>query len=252
MTRKFTSNFLVGISLLAVPVIALGVAVPSMFADTWDQLTKVTFNQPVEIPGQVLPAGTYWFKLLNSPSDRDIVQIYNANQSKQIALVMAIPDYRVRPTGKTVVTFEERATNAPPAVKAWFYPGDNYGQEFVYPKPRAVTLAARVNQPVLSMPASQEANTKQPASSNQSSASALRQSQLNEEQPSGQETQPSTQTPPQIAQNNPPPPPANTTAATQPQRTLPSTASDLPLIGLTGLIFLSLGSAITVLRRGLN
>jgi LPXTG-motif cell wall-anchored protein len=252
MTRIYASRFRVALSTLIVPVVVLGMAVPSMFASEWNKLTKLTFNQPVEIPGQVLPAGTYWFRLLDSPSSRDIVQVFNADRSKQVALVMAIPDYRTRPTGKTVITFEERATDAPPAVSAWFYPGDNYGQQFVYPKRQAVVIAKRVNHPVLSIPAEQEANTKQPASQNQASANALRGAPLNLEQPSGQETEANNayQTPPQLeAQNNPPAQPNTSNSA---NRTLPSTASDVPLIALAGLILIGLGSFVTVLRRRID
>lgn len=229
MTRRNVSMNRVAIALV-VPLIALGVALPSrMFADTWDKLTKVTFSGPVEIPGQVLPAGTYWFKLLNSPTRRDIVQIYTEDKKKQLALIMAVPDYKIRPTDKAVITFEERAANAPPAVKAWFYPGDNYGQQFVYPKPRAVELAKAVHEPVLSMPAEKEAATKQPEEANVAAAEELRKSEVKAEQPTGEEVE--------ITEVVQPPP-----------KVLPATASELPLIALGGLIFVGLGSLMAFAR----
>jgi hypothetical protein len=86
---------------------------PSVKADEWNQKTVITFDQPVETPGvhlkgwAVLPAGTYVFKLLGSQSDRHIVQIYNQDETVVYATVLAIPDYRIRPTGKTVLTFRE-------------------------------------------------------------------------------------------------------------------------------------------------
>jgi len=110
--------------------------------------TIMTFSQPVEIPGQILPAGTYTFVLLDSPSDRHIVQIFNADGSQIIATVLAINNYRLKPSGDTVVKFAERSGDNPEALKAWFYPGDNFGQEFVYPKQRAIELAAIVKEPV--------------------------------------------------------------------------------------------------------
>jgi hypothetical protein len=217
-----------------------------MSADTWDRLTKVTFSQPVEIPGQVLPAGTYWLKLLDSPSNRNIVQIYNADQSKQVAMIMAIPDYRLKPADKTVITFNERPANSPEAVKAWFYPGDNYGQEFVYPKSRAVELAKAVNQPVPSMPANLEANTKMSAKSAQEApVMALKKAPVKAQQPSGEEVEIGTvvTTPPQLlAQNTPPV--KSTSPATKsapPASKLPATASSLPLVALIGLILITAG-----------
>jgi hypothetical protein len=107
---------------------------PSARADEWDKQTVVTFNDTVEIPGLVLPAGTYVFKLADSSSNRDIVQIFTEDQKHLVATVLTIPDHREDPTDKTVVTFEERASGSPEALHSWFYPGDTDGVEFVYPK----------------------------------------------------------------------------------------------------------------------
>src|SRR5260370_5552729 len=126
--------------LLAVPMSSATVR-SSARADTWDKKTVVTFNQAVEVPGKVLPAGTYTFRLLDSPSDRHIVQIFNADGTHIIATILAINNYRLAPTGDTVMKFSERPGDSPEALRAWFYPGDNFGQEFVYPKVRAIQLA---------------------------------------------------------------------------------------------------------------
>jgi hypothetical protein len=110
------------------------VAAPIAMADAWDKETVVTFSNPVEVPGQVLPPGTYVFKRAHSEWDRDIVQIFTKDQRNLLATILAIPDYRLNPTEKTVISFEERPSGTPEAVRSWFYPGDNYGVEFVYPK----------------------------------------------------------------------------------------------------------------------
>ena len=129
------------------------VAMPgSLRADEHNQATKLTFNEPVEIPGQVLEAGTYWFVLMDSQSDRNIVQIWNEDRSHLLATVFTIADYRFQPTGKTVINFEERPADKAEAIQAWFYPGDDFGHEFVYPKARATSLAQQIQQPVLSKP----------------------------------------------------------------------------------------------------
>jgi hypothetical protein len=117
-------------------------------ADEWNKKTVLTFSQPVEIPGQILPAGTYTFVLLDSPADRHIVQVFSADGSHLITTVLAINNYRLKATGETVVKFAERAGDNPEALKAWFYPGDNFGQEFVYPKHRAIELAVIVKEPI--------------------------------------------------------------------------------------------------------
>jgi hypothetical protein len=126
--------------LLAVTMLGATV-LPSARADVWNKKTVVTFSQAVEVPGKVLPAGTYTFQLLDSPSDRHIVQIFNADGTHIITTILAINDYRLQPTGDTVMKFSERPGDSPEALRAWFYPGDNFGQEFVYPKARAIQLA---------------------------------------------------------------------------------------------------------------
>ncbi len=118
---------------VAVAVAALGAAVPSSArADQSDKRTYLTFSQAVAIPGQVLPAGTYTLQLLDSPSDRHIVQVFNQNGTRLIAMFMAVPDQRLTPTDNTVIIFGERSSAAPRAITHWFYPGDTDGQEFVY------------------------------------------------------------------------------------------------------------------------
>ncbi len=126
--------------LLAVTLLGATV-LPSARADEWNKKTVVTFSQTVEVPGKILPAGTYTFQLLDSLSDRHIVQIFNADGSQIITTILAINNYRLEPTGETVMKFSERPGDSPEALRAWFYPGDNFGQEFVYPKGRAIQLA---------------------------------------------------------------------------------------------------------------
>jgi hypothetical protein len=103
---------------------------PSVKADDWNKKTVVTFSQPVEIPGGVvLPAGVYIFKLLGSSSNRHIVQIFNQDQTHIYATILAIPNWRLNMTDKTVMTFGERAAGEPQAIRSWFYPEANSGQD---------------------------------------------------------------------------------------------------------------------------
>jgi len=109
-------------------------------ADEWSKETKITFSQPVDIAGHVLVAGTYLFKMADA-NDRHIVQIFTADGKTVIATVMTIPDYRLTATNETVIRFREVPAGSPEAVRAWFYPGRTIGDEFVYPKRRAIELA---------------------------------------------------------------------------------------------------------------
>jgi hypothetical protein len=105
---------------------------PGGKADLWNKKTIVTFSEAVEIPGQVLPAGTYIFKLVDSTSDRHIVQIWNADEDQVLATIFAIPSTRFEPPDQPLFQFEERPGNSPMALKFWYYPGETTGQEFAY------------------------------------------------------------------------------------------------------------------------
>src|SRR5580704_17265299 len=121
----------------------LGVAIaPSARADEWNKKTILTVNETIQVPNQVLPPGKYVIKLLDSPSNRHIVQIFNEDETHLITTILAIPNYRLEPTGKTQFSFWETPPGQPKALRAWFYPGDNFGQEFAYPKTAAVSFAA--------------------------------------------------------------------------------------------------------------
>jgi hypothetical protein len=213
---------------------------PSANADGWNKKTVVTFSQPVEIPGGiVLPAGTYVIKLLDSLSNRHIVQIFNQDENHIYATILAIPNWRLDVTDKTVMTFGERAAGDPQAIRSWFYPGDNFGQEFVYPKRRAVELAKLTNLPILAMPTELESEFTKPAKSvNDEPVVALKQAPLTAVKPTGEEVE--------VAQVVTPPPAQQKETATTPKRTeqLPQTASLLPLLGLIGLLSLGAGLAL--------
>jgi len=211
-----------------------------MFSSTasgqsWNKRTSVTFSAPVEIPGvsaQVLPPGTYVFRLLDSQSDRNIVQIFNKDESHVYATILAIPNYRLRATDKTVMTFAERAAGEPQAIRAWFYPGDNSGQEFVYPRKRAVELAKITNQPVLYIPDEVAQNIVAPAkTATEAPVIALKEAPLEAVTPTG-EAVAITQV---VA-----PPPVQTAS-------LPKTAGSLPLMALMGLLSLGVGISLRAL-----
>ena len=110
-------------------------------ADEWDQATTMTFNEPIQIPGQVLPAGTYVLKLASRDSDLNTVQIFNSDRTVVYGTFQTIPTDRREPTGNTVIDLAKQGSGQPEALLKWFYPGDTTGHEFVYPKEKEKELA---------------------------------------------------------------------------------------------------------------
>lgn len=204
----------------------------------WEKQTKVTFTRPVELPRIVLQPGTYLFKLVAADQSRNIVGVYSEDGMHFYTSILAIPNYRLTPTDQTVLRFEERPVNMPEAIRAWFYPGDNFGQEFVYPKKKAAELAATAKIPVLTAaitPAEEPKELmKEPVVEVTPEAKEV-------EAPQVTETRPVETPAPVIAKAEPAPQPA-------PAEELPKTASPLPALVLVG--FGSLG--IVVILRAVS
>jgi hypothetical protein len=228
-------KFKVAAMMILVSVLAL--ALPrSTKADAYNKKTFVTFNVPVEIPGvgaQVLPPGKYVIRLVDSLSNRDIVQILNEDETHVYATILAIPNYRLKVTDDTVMKFAERTAGAPQAIKAWFYPGNTFGQEFVYPKAQALEIAKASNEPVLEMPTELAPQMAEPVKTiKEPAAEALLEAPVKTVEPSGEEVEMAQVIPPQA-----------------PPRTLPKTASNLPLLALAGLLSIACGLGLSLLPK---
>lgn len=223
---RFFKALLVGLTIS----LLVGMFLNPARADQWNKETRLTFSQPIEIPGKILPAGTYTFKLLDSMSYRHIVQIWNEDGTQLITTILAIPNYRLEPTGDTVIKFGERPGDSPEALRAWFYPGDNFGQEFVYPKPRAIQLA-------------RETHVIVPAETVEPTESTLKTVPLVAITPEKKE-EPVTEAIRVLPLRNP-------EKSTPVAEELPKTASSIPLIGLLGLAFIGLALGLKLLAKQL-
>jgi len=210
------------VAVVSMGLLGLGLA-PNARADEWNKRTTLTVNQTIQVPGAVLPPGTYVIKLLDSPSDRHIVQIFNANETKVETTILAIPNYRLKPTGTSLFTFWEMPPGQPRALRAWFYPGDNFGQEFAYPKVKATEIAAVAHAEVPSAEAQKPAEL----------AVA----------PIEKVTPPEAPAPQELAQLPPAP-----KLAVQPAE-LPKTASPYPLIGLAGVLSMLAYAVVRTVRE---
>jgi len=209
-------------------------AAPKANADDWNRKTVMTFSGPIEVPGvgaQILPAGTYVFKVLNSSSDRHIVQIFNQDETHVFTTILAIPNYRLKATDKTVITFSERPAGEPEALRAWFYPGHEWGEEFVYERPRAIQLAKETNHAVLSTPAVLTA----------APVEALTAAPVEAVNPNGE-----TMDVAQVVEAPPAPVAVAALPAPVEVASLPKTAGNLGLIGLCGMMLLGAGSLLFV------
>jgi len=216
------------------------------FASEVDKKTVITLTQPIIVAGVpvvTLQPGVYVMRLLNSSSNRNIVQIYNEREDKLFTTVLAISNYHLTTKDKTALSFYETPAGNPPALHAWFYPGDNFGQEFVYPKGLAARIARETGAPVLTTPAQTAAELQ--------TAPVTATNKTGEEKPveldvyTAQEIAPTAAEPVQVAAATPAPAaPAPAAPAPAP---LPATGSPFFEIGLAGLS--ALGAGLALRRR---
>jgi LPXTG-motif cell wall-anchored protein len=190
-------------------------------------------DEPIQVRDTVLQPGQYVFKLLNSQSDRHIVQIFNYNQTRIIDTQLAIPNYRLQPTDNSRFGFWETPAGSPRALRAWFYPGDNFGQEFPYPKhlamakPASASVSYHQAQPEPA--ASVETAVEAPAPAEPETVAALE-----APQPAPEPAPVAADAPAQAAAE----PQRDATEDSSRARVLPKTASSYPLFGLAGLLSL--------------
>jgi hypothetical protein len=212
------------------------VMTPALYADDWDKATRITVNQPFEIPGMILPAGTYIIKIVDLAAERHVVRFLSEDGLKIYATLIGIPDFRLEPTDKTAITFYESEVNGPKPLHNWFYPGRQYGIEFAYPMKRAAAIAKAVEEPVVAYKEPETAFEARPAPAPEE----LLEETLVAVTPEGEEVE--------IAELYP----AFTPVAEpelgpefwEPQPALPRTATPLPLLALAGLIAAGIASTL--------
>jgi len=197
-------------------------------ATEWDKMTILTVSQPVQVTDRVLlQPGQYTLRLLNSESNRHVVQIFNGDRTHIINTVIAIPAYRLNPKGDSTFSFYETPPGYAKALHKWFYPGDNYGQEFAYPKQLALltasTTGAEAAQTTQQQTETQAETTPPPAPA----------------ETENQVTETAQATPPPAPEQAPEAQPPAPAPQTQPE-SLPKTATPYPAIGLAGLVSLAL------------
>lgn len=115
-------------------VIACAVSIPLARANEADQLTKVTFGEAVEIPGKILPAGSYWFVLVGDTFNRKTVRIYSSDWRTVYATEVTVDTRHLEPASDMTITFAERNSSQPQALLEWRFPGETVGHEFEYRK----------------------------------------------------------------------------------------------------------------------
>ena len=122
-----------------------GALVPALKATEWNKETKITINQPIQVQDSVLSPGSYVIKLLDSSSNRRIVQIFDTDENRLITTVLANPAYRNTPLDKGQFKFYESAAGLPAGLHTWFYPGDSTGFEFLLGRRQVEAQSAQRN-----------------------------------------------------------------------------------------------------------
>jgi len=252
---KIFSNVFTSVSCAA--LLVAGLVPQQAKADAWNKKTIMTINEPLQVPKMVLQPGTYVLKLVDSPSDRHIVQIFDEKEKHLLTTILAIPNLRLRVRGKTEFGFWETPAGQPKALRAWFYPGDNFGHEFAY-DPKMSAQIATVNKdtvPTTYSTSDQDIATAKVETSKsevtESATTPAIDTGKTEPEVIAQNTQPAPEPAPAPVAEAPAPVPAQVVEQAdrpEPQAvtTLPQTASNYPLIALIGLLSLGAFAVLSV------
>ena len=227
------------------------VAAPGVNADVWNKKTILTFSGPVQIPVVTLPAGSYVFKLADLNGNRHVVQVFDKDEKKIFATLLAIPNDRIDPADEPIIMFSERPAGSPQAVKVWYYPGERIGNEFVYPKSMAMRLAKANRTSVLAMDETSSSDAYKTAQIGRFDQNGAWQAEGNAAVAT---TAPSTTAPRStttMAQASPTTRADNATGTSgnRARRRLPRTASPLPLYELLGGLSLAGGLVVRRIRK---
>ena len=219
-------------------------------ADAWNKKTIITLTQPLQVPGVTLQPGKYVFKLGDSASNRHIVHVFNEDETEVLTTVLAIPNYRLRPTGDSEFGFWETPKGTAPALRAWFYPGDNFGQEFAYPKNEAMVITAAVGQTVPSISAEEQMEVAR--TEVKTETAELKTDVVTEEPQAVAEAEPITPAVEEPARVEEPMPSVETqkadTVIEDEPKALPATASSFPLVALLGMLSLVMAFVVRGIR----
>jgi hypothetical protein len=134
-------------------ILGLGLSVTlfasAVQAQPEDKRTYFTFSGPIALPSVTLPAGRYLFRIVDTTTSRKVIQVLDENQKKAYSMANTIPDQRRDAPKDATVVFYESARGTPAAVKSWWYPGETIGYQFIYPRTQAKQIAKATGQPVL-------------------------------------------------------------------------------------------------------
>ncbi len=251
------------ITLCCIAALGAGIAALNVNADAWNKKTIITINEPMQIPGATLTPGKYVFKLMDSSSNRHIVQVFNEDEKTVFNTILAIPNQRLQPTGKSEFGFWEVPAGNTPALRSWFYPGDNFGHEFAYPKQEATKLSSVVKEEVPSVSEEDYAQATKVSPAPEPAAAAEVKTPEPQPAPAAPEvavveTPKPVETPAVV---EPAPAAPARTEPVEPRRsepvaatddTLPATASPLPVLGLLGFVSIGFGALLRTLRSRLS
>ncbi len=231
---------------------------PNVQADEWNKKTNITVNEPIQLPSCCTPdhtitlqPGEYVLALVDSLSDRHIVRVFDKDQKHVITTILAVPNYRLRPTGQTVLQYWEVPAGQPRALRAWFYPGDNFGQEFVYHKQTAADIAAFAKSPVPAVAIDTKVEEDLKTAPLVVVDESGKTSDLVVAVVEPAVTEPAQ--PQEAVQVAAAPAPAEPVQETEPvQQTLPHTASNMPLLGLFGILSLAAFAVLRIRSRRIS
>jgi hypothetical protein len=223
-------------TILGLGLVAATLSASPAQAQPEDKRTYFTFSAPIALPGVTLPAGRYLFRLVDTTTTRKVIQVVSDDGKKPFAMMNSIPDIRRDAAKDATVAFYETPRGTPAAVKTYWYPGETTGYQFIYPRAQAKQIAQNTGKPVLTTKTEEttSAVTRVDQAGNDVAADAAASNPQSNFNDASANSTVFNRTPPQVAQAAPAPVPTESSRVARNE--LPKTASDLPMVGLLGML----------------
>ena len=217
-----------------------------------------TVSQPTMVPGLTLKPGGYSIHILDHLQDRFVLRLEGPSGSPH-TLFIGVPSSAVTRAGGPGAVNWGSAPDNKAAMRGFVFPGDNGAVQFVYPKNDAVALAKLNHEKILAVDPASEGRSPQLSDLTNDEIQMVTLWTLT---PSSVGPEPGAEVKiaaakyegenQQVASANPPTQPAPPTPAMKKMKSLPHTASNLPLISLIGLLAACGGSLLLIRRLTTN
>jgi hypothetical protein len=138
-------------------LLGFGLAPQASAQTTLGEQAFFTLTEPMDVGGTILPAGDYQIKTVPALANRNLLQVWSGDQTTLFTTLLTVPHHegnQVEEIPESRYLYYPASDSHIRALRTWFdgnTPGSG-GHDIVYPRQRAMELAALAKEPVVAVP----------------------------------------------------------------------------------------------------